>query len=413
MNNGRAMTPLCRAAGALLPILFAALASAQKTPSLPTVDPYTGGDPALMAAVGIEAYAPMFWAEKHTTGDIVTELGEQAQICFAETRHFKIGIGLAARPFPIDKDEKKDLLAEFKAIGAKLPKFKPGRRVDSWQLVHLYAQRLEALYADFCKRIGYVDEAPPCVDGKGQDGRGFDARGGLGKGPFLGQHGKFCVLMVEKRGDLARYLRRFAGRDEEEGACHHFLASNSLVLVSTPDIRTGALSTDRAMHCNVVYGMVRNFVTGLGGYTYDVPVWNVEGLAHWYRLRLDTGYNTIAGLPEPQWVLLHDADWQAKARARADTGAFAPAKELLAWDMADMRDFHKHVMVWSRVDFLMSLGDEKYGRYLKMIKGLPVVGQKSKAQILARQAEALAAVYGFDEEGFDRAWVDWVKKNYR
>lgn len=401
-------SPLLRSA---LSAILALPASAQT--EAPEVDPFTGGDPALMAAAGIEAYAPMPWAGNHSTMDIEVELGKNRGIRWAETRHFKIGIGLPTKPLPLpaDKQERRDLAAEIKELQKILPKVRLPRRggLDSWLLVHLYAQRLEALYADFCERTGYEDRAPAGT-GHGHDGRGFEDRGGYGTGPFLGQHGKFCLLLVQERSDLARYLRRFGGREADQGTCHHFLESNTLLFVTTPDMRTKALSTERAVHCNVVYGMVSNFVTGFSGYGYEVPVWNVEGVAHWYRRRVDPDYNSITGLPENQWSLLHDADWEAKARGRVNTGAFAPASELLRWQLSDLNDFHKHVMMWSRADFLMSLGSEKYGRYLRLLKELPTASQRDA--VLAQQDKALREAYGFDEAGFDSAWTGWVTANY-
>lgn len=372
------------------------------------VDPFTAGDPALMQAVGIEAYGPFPFADQHSTRDVDVELGQELRIRWAETRHFKIGVSQVERPWPIDKDEKKDLNAEVDALLAKLPKAKRPKTVTSWLLVHLYAQRLEALYADFCKRTGFVDQAPACVDGRGLDGRGFHDRGGLGKGPYLGQHGKFCLLLLPRRSDLARYLRHWGKREAEEPLAHHFLESNSLVFVTTPDIRTDGLSTERAMHCNIVYGMVRNFVVGYHGFGYEIPAWTSEGIGHWYRLRLDKKYNIITGLAEAQWGLLQDADWAEKARARVESGAWATAADMLTWRQNDCRDLHKHVMMWSRWDFLLSLGDAKVKRYLEVLKALPATGVPAQA-VADQQLLALKDAFGFDCAGFDAAWIAWVK----
>jgi hypothetical protein len=394
----------------LLPVMCAGVLLAQKTAADPAaVDPFTGGDPALLRAVGIEAVAPFPFADDHTTRDIEHELGYSVRLRWVETRHFKIGIAIGDRPWPIDKEEKKQLGDEIDALAATLPKLRPRPKVvSSWLLAHLYAQRLEALYADFCRRIGWKDAAEPCKDGKGTDGRGWAERGGLGNGPYLGQYGKFCFLLFEKKADLARYLRQFAKRELDHGAQHHFLGSNSLLYVTTPDIRSGGLSTERALHGDVVYGMVRNFVVGYRGFSYEIPVWTVEGTAHWYRRRLDPKYNSISQLAESQWGLLHEADWAGKARARAQTGAYAKAAAIVQWRIEDCTDFHKHVMMWSRIDFLLAQGDDKFGRYLHELKGLPTNGVAREA-VLECQTRALQNAYGFDLDGFDRAWVEYAK----
>ena len=59
--------------------------------------------------------------------------------------------------------------------------------------MHLFAHRLEALYADFAQRAG--------VDAAWLEQR--DA------GPHLGRDGKFVVLLFEQESHLGRYLRRF------------------------------------------------------------------------------------------------------------------------------------------------------------------------------------------------------------
>jgi hypothetical protein len=405
----RSATRIALAAGLLL-----WSAPAQKPPA-PGVDPFTRGDEKLMQAAGIEAYAPFPWAGVHGTADIERDCSLQGRMCWAETRHFKIGIQLRLpdRAWPEDKKEARELADEIDRLAKRLPAVKKqkGKPVTSWLLVHLYAQRLEALYADFCRQAGFADAAPPCVEGRGHDGRGFAARGGLGHGPYLGQHGKYCLLIFGLQSGLARYMGHFAQRDVKESVCHHFLESNSLVFVTTPELRTGALHAERALHCNVVYGMVRNFVTGLRGFTYEIPVWNIEGLAHWHRLRVDRKHNSIAALPENQWELLHDADWAAKARGRADNDAYAAAADLLRWQLQDLDDFHKHVMMWARVDFLLAQGEARYAQYLGMLKGLPIGAPWQ--QVLDQQDKALREVYGLDAAGFDAAWVAWVKKNYQ
>lgn len=405
------MTAPPAAAFAFVPfsILLASVAAAQAPKVDPRVDPFTSGDPKAMEAAGIEAYAPFHWADDHTTADIERELGSEYPLRFAETRHFKIGIALPDRPWPIDKVEKKDIAEELDALAAKLPKARTRpKAVTSWLLVHLYARRLEDLYADFCKRTGWVDESPPCEGGRGHDGRASLKNGQLGQGKFLGQHGKFCVLIVSRRSDLGRYLRRYGNRDCSEPVSHHFIRSNSMLFITTPDIRSEGLGTERALYCNVAYGVVRNFVDGYRGFTYEIPAWNADGLAHWYRLRIDKKYNTIGNLDESQWELLHDADWPAKARARAESGAFSRAKDLVRWRLADCTDFHQHVMMWSRIDYLLSLGEEKFGKYLDALKGLPTTGVGAD-MVDEQQRKALREVYGLDEDAFDRGWLEWVK----
>ncbi len=399
-------------------LLLAALCLALAGPALaapqkadPTVDPYTGGDPELLKKVGIDLLGPFLWADDHTTLEVEQQTSAGFLIRWAETRHFKIGVGLKPRPWPEDKAERQALAEEVTELAAHLPKLRRRpKEVDSWLLLHLYARRLEALYADFQKRSGWTTEAPP-TPAKGSDSRGWQGRGGLGAGPYLGQHGKFAVLILEQKGDVERYFRRWANRNLEEPSAHHFLGTNSLVFVTTPDTRFDALKTERGLHCNVVYATVRNFVWGFRGFTYDLPTWVSEGLGHWYRRRVDEDYNSFGALATNQIDLVHGREWRSKTRARVETDVWIRSKDLLAWRAADAGRFDQHVMMWSRMDYLVELGDDKLARFLHEMKALPATGVAHE-RVLEHQASVLQEVYGLDEGAFDEQWCAWVRKNY-
>jgi hypothetical protein len=376
----------------------------------PDTDPWCENDPVLLAKAGIEALAPFPWADDHGTRDIQKELGGTA-IRWAETRHFKIGIGLKDRPLPVNQAERQDLLAEIGRLAQQLPKLKQRpKTVDSWLLVHLYAARLEALYADFANRTGFKVEAPPTPPG-GSDGRGWSDRGGLGKGPYLGQHGKFCVLILDQRADVARYLRRFGGRNAEEPTAHYFMGSTSLVYVTTPDTRWDALKTERGLYCNVVYGMARNFAVGFRGFSYEIPAWVAEGVGHWYRRRVDENYDSFCALEQSQVDLVQGTDWRRKTRARVEADTWAKAADLLIWRAPDTAAFDRHVMMWSRMDYLLSLGDERFARFLTGLKDLPTTGITFE-QACSQQLVALQKAYDLDPAAFDARWCQWVKKTY-
>ena len=391
-------------------VLLVAAATGQATDAC--TDPYSEGDPVLLAKIGIEALAPFPWADDHGTLDIQRELGAGAEIRWAETRHFKIGIGLKDRPLPANQAERQDLLAEIGRLAEQLPKLKQRpKTVDSWLLVHLYAARLEALYADFAARSGWQIEAPQTPPG-GSDGRRSAERGAVGAGPYLGQHGKFCLLIVEQRGDLARYLRRFAGRNTEEPAAHFFKVSTSVAYVTTPDTRWDALKTERGLYCNVVYGMARNFAASFRGFTFEIPAWVSEGIGHWYKRRVDANdYDCFSALDQSQIGLVSGIDWRRKTRTRVEAGTWAKAADLLVWRTKDTADFDRHVMMWSRMDYLLSLGDERFARFLAELTNLPTTGIAFE-EVCKQQLVALQKAYDMDPAAFDVRWCEWVRKQY-
>lgn len=402
---------------ALLPglvlLLAAGTAAAQKaTPDPHPEDPFSGGEPELLAHSGIELVGPFLLADDHWTRDVDQELGEGVRIRWVETRHFKLGIGLKDRPLPTEKAERDALLDEVKEMGRTIPRFKRRpRAVDSWMLVHLYARRLERIYAEFCQRVGFADAAPAVTGGASIDGRGWRDRGGLGVGPYLGQHGKYVVLILEQRGEIERYLRRFAGRNMDQPTSHHYLDSNTLVYLTTPDARWEALKTERGLHCNVVYGVVRNLTDGVGGYTYDLPAWVGEGLGHWFRRRVDPKYDSFCSLDPAQIDLIHGVDWREKTRARVDVDIWERAEALMAWQDHEAAEFQKHVMMWSRMDYLLTERPDDFPKFLRVLKSLPTTGVPYQ-RVLEHQVVALQEAFAMDQDEFDRRWCQWVQKRY-
>ncbi len=63
------------------------------------VDPYTGGDVAVLKASGAIGYGPFPWADGTRTEDIDRVLGN-GRVLWLETEHFRIGCNLGAMKLP-------------------------------------------------------------------------------------------------------------------------------------------------------------------------------------------------------------------------------------------------------------------------------------------------------------------------
>jgi len=122
-------------------------------------DPYTEADPDRMAAAGYVSFGPFAWGDNHDTARIEHVLGDGVKLLWVETAHFKIGSSLPPYKIPHDKTERRKLRDELERLDAKLPAVKPRTRtLDRWLRLHLFAQRLEDTYADFCERIDVKPE---------------------------------------------------------------------------------------------------------------------------------------------------------------------------------------------------------------------------------------------------------------
>lgn len=397
------MSALGIAASLGLALLGGALAAQDpKDASSWRLDPYTRNEPAALARAGYVSYGPFTLADGHTSEDVDRILGD-VKTLWVETAHFKLGSSLRGHPLPKDKDDRQRVLDELKRLRLRIPgvPVQP-RTLDPWLRLHLFAQRLEEQYEEFAQRLQVkeTDFPKPGAAATPQN---------LAPGPYLGLHTKQVVLLTDKASAFGRYQDRYLGKAEDSPRRWNF-TDRTLFFGTAAEYAEGTLRNDDAMHAHVAFNMAHNLLDAFAGYFYDLPAWFEEGLAHWYNRRIDPRWNYYSAARDSEVLQRTEWDWAPKVRARAGVGAFRPATELLTLPGPEALDFADHMCTWSRVDFLLGLGDEKLARFVRSMKVLrPEPGKLVEpAQVQARQLIALRDAYGFDPPGFDEAWRKWV-----
>ncbi|MBL9079342.1 MAG: hypothetical protein JNL08_17710 [Planctomycetes bacterium] len=369
--------------------------------SVGPVDPYTGGDVAVMQRAGIVAYGPFPWADGFGTADIDKVLGEN-RVLWLETKHFRIGSTFKSFAWPEQGDKRKALQEEIQQLRKLLTKVaaKP-KRIDPWLRLHLYAQRIERCYADLQRLLGVTDAD-------------FPARGtGPREGAFLGQPDKFLLLLCQKKSDMARYMDRFCGLQAEVSMRYCHVKTHQMVACVAAEGLEGF--DDTALHGHVVYATIHNLCNGYNGFHYSLPLWFEEGLAHWYSRKVPSDVPNVTIRDDEAVAEDKQNDWPVKVRRRAQhEGGFFPFVEMAQWDDFQKLGYHAHAQSWSRVDFLMRRDPAKVGVMLQRLKALPAGGD-GKAQ--AAQARDLAVqlvqeLYGLDATAFDAEWRTFVNKTY-
>jgi len=108
-------------------------------------------------------------------------------------------------------------------------------------------------------------------------------------------------------------------------------------------------------------------------------------------------------------------NWPRKVRARVGFDYFPKAEELTKWMRLEDLGFIQQIMSWSRVDYLMSQGDEKFREYFRGMKSMPIprdgIGVLPE-HVRAQQEKLLKEVYGLDAATFDERWKQFVLKTY-
>ena len=363
-------------------------------------DPYTGQDPAAMAAAGIVRYGPFPWADFKTTTDIDRVLGE-GRVLWLETAHFRIGCNLKTLPMPQEQEPRKVLLDQIRTLRKKLPKVpeKP-KKLDPWLWLHLNAQRAEALYAEIATLLGVTDQT---FTGKE-----------IPTGPFLGLPDKYLILLFQKKSDMARYMERFCSVQADKSYRHYHV--QTFQLLTCMAVEGFETFDDDAQHTHLIYTLVHNLLNGYRGFYYDLPYWLDEGLAHWYSRRVKSTFINAMARADEAVDEENQHEWPRKVRARAQhERGFIPFATMAGWQKRDELGYQGHIQAWSRVDYLMSLGADKFAPLLQQLKSIPLPRDGStvpRDQVDRVAQKALMEIWSLDAATFDAQWRAFVLATY-
>lgn len=392
---------------ALTALASAAPARAQDTSleEFTQLDPYTKGQPELMKLLGIVSFEPIAWAGTHRSPDVKAALGG-TEVIFIETEHFRFGSTLESYKFGEDREDKLWLNAELAEFKKRLPKFKPPTKLDPWLRAHLWALRLEAWYAEFTQSFGLTPEDFTDLEKRKERGEP------MGKGPYLGQAGKFTVLLTEKRSSLGRYLKQFTGLEAEYSYRYKF--EDSYFLGSNIEtLKDSERGFEIAFAAGVAASLAANFVDAMRDSHGVAPEWLRYGLAHSAARRIDGRFNQWSAGGDPLTADDDSWKWAPRVLGLVKNEVALPWSEMLSWNKLDDIKPRDHMIAWSRVEWLLEARKDKLRELLlALTKPLDDWGPKRDELRLAQQTKALLDVLGADAATLDAQWRAWVVKTY-
>lgn len=389
---------------------LASVASGQDLPKW-KIDPYTKNEPALMEKAGYVSYGPFEFGRRGrnpaTTEEIEKRLN-YTQIIWVETEHFRIGSSL--RPWRVSTDKTRGKIrAELEAMQERIPTVNPKARVlDPWLRLHLFAQRMEIAYEEFRSMVGVPAEDFPVAKFEVIAGRGQF----LGYGPHLGMQRKFLLLITDKAGPYRDYMQTFIGKGGQVPQRWHFGDVGQMFFGTA--VALDHLKHDTALHAHVVFNMWHNFVDGFRSYAYDIPVWITEGLAHWAQRRVDPRWNSFSFSESTRIQTSNLWRWEQETRKLIAANRGKPFSEVFTWRDYGEIEFDDHVLLWSRWDYLMTYGPEKFSEFMFLVKGRvhPKTWKTDQSDLVGATREALRKAYGLTPLSLDEKWKDWVMENY-
>ncbi len=392
-------------------------AFAQDKPELEKwqIDPYTKMDPKAMAKAGILNYGPFPFgnlaADPVTSTDIQKTLSF-INIIWMETAHFRIGVELPEWTVPQDSATRKKVRAELTELKKKLPKINPKtRRLDGWLRAHMTAQRLETLYSETQALFGVTDEDFPSDPSQVFPGPGKTY---MGYGKYMGMKDKFLVLVIEKAGPYRQYMEKYLGRPSNFAQRWHFTDSSSIMFTCPLESNDFPLKHDTALHCSLAFNVSQNLLDGFRYYSYNLPVWIREGFGHWNSRRIDGKWPSFDQNEGSTADMKRIDKWKPYTKALiSGNKKFAPFPEVASWrDFGNIK-FNDHVAIFSRIDFLMSMGPAKWKEFLFTVKGrVDEAWAIDQKDLVGATREGLKKAYNLSFLSFDDKWAAWVKKTY-
>ncbi len=374
------------------------------------VDPYTRGESKRIERAGYTSIGKFDWAPGQTTEQIEGVLGK-LPYCWIETEHFRICSTAPAYKLR-DSNERKRIGRELKQLKKKLPLVKPRTKtLDRWLRAHLIAQRCEDLYADFAKRVGVTDDDFPAR----RPMRLIDRE--MGSGPYLGQPGKYLVMIFEKEASYVRYTERFLRERWDHSRRKQVGRDECMWFGTALELTTEMGETDDALQAHLVYNVVSNLVDGFKEFRHVTPTWLRYGIASWYVRDVLPDHSIFerSDLVEPD--MRGVTDWHPRVFRLVKNGGATRIAELVGRVGCEQFQFRDYMLSWSLVDYLLTRRAKDFpaflGRYKSPVDGYSSSRQVKAEELLRHQASAMEAALSYDAEALEAAWSKWVRKAYR
>jgi hypothetical protein len=371
------------------------------------IDPYTKGERTAIDRAGYVSFGPFPWCTGSSTADVAEALG--TPVLWVETAHFKLGSTLETYSLRHDKREEKRLASELERLRAKLGDVRaPKGKLDPWLRLHLYALRLEDLYAGIQAQLGVTDDDFVRGPGAPMNKRAL-VQEGEPDCPFLGQPSKPTVLLTEKSSSLGRFSQRWLQRDVTTTVRGQLPGRSMFVGISVEQLQTWGYEFDIALHCALAHDLELNLLDGFNNNGYDAPYWFKQGLAHVASRTIDERF-TIFAAGTTREHGDEDKPWEPRVYGLV-FNQFVPAwEDSLRWEQWSDLDTQAHLVVWSRVAWLLQQKDCDIKRFWSSVTSNLLVERVKDPNV--RQLAAFTECFGRSPQELDAAWRAFVLKSY-
>jgi glutaredoxin len=367
--------------------------------------PYCKNDPALMEAAGIASHGGFAFGKSGSDTASVDRLLATSDIRWIESKHFEIGIALGT--YKVKQDEVNKIRAEMERLAVALPSVpKKPKSLDPWLRAHLYAQRLEDIWNRFLELMQIQEKDFP--DGSAP----WNMQGKyMGEGPYVGQKGKYEVLILPNEASCVTYLK------DQFGLLVKMTQRWNQVDLDTISVtihtQQGQLNDDQGLHGHVAFNQTVNLLDGYKHYSYETPVWIREGLAHFVERELNPKYNTFDSSEGAVADMTRKENWQPEVRKLVTRGEAPRMAELIALrDYSELRLPH-HYTTWSMTEYMVKTNPAGYACLNDGLHGITnAKGIPDGSNLPDVHRDKFKECFGMSYSEFDAAWAAWVMETY-
>ncbi len=345
---------------------------------------------------------------------VVEEIFNGVDIYWIEGEHIKLGFADvtflmwptgSGRPGGVESGDEPDKgSGPMRSLASGALAFEPFARA------HAYLERAENLYIrmqevllvedkDFPEVNEYGVKAPSKIKGQGY----------MGEGPFLGQVGKYEVLLLPGQVEFDAYAKSDMGklgdgtnlkRMEDTDA-----QSTSLHLMD------GAMWDDDGVTGYMLHHLVHALLTGYKHDNYPTPPWIQEGLAHALERESSPQFTSFCGPAEVTASGSKVNNWTSEMNEILRKRKKPYLDSLLGKASVSSFTHEDHIMAWSMVRFLLDKHPDAFAAINADLHGIGEGKRRiGMPQVLVAQKDAFDEHLHMDYAEFDKQWSKWAKK---
>jgi hypothetical protein len=357
------------------------------------------GVPERMAAAGIASHGGFEFGTHDTAW--VDRFFAGRDVFWIESEHFELGLCVSAER--VDAEDAKKIRAELSELAEHLPAVNPKARVlDPFQRAHLYALRLEKTWDRFLELMGAAETDFP--DGIRPWALGTPY---WGEGPYLGQKGKFELIVLPTAADQVAYLKQEFGLSVRRTQRWNVMERSSMIVVT--NLAENELTSDARLHGHLVFNTAINLLDGFKHYAYDTPHWLREGLGHFMEREINPRFNTFDASEGSLGVRVNREDWDAEAKQLIASGKAPRLAEMVALESYGAFELRHHTACWSMTRFLVETNPQGYACLNGKLHGRKRAdGFPDSEDLAGVHRAAVEECLGLSYAQFDEAWRAWA-----